>query len=160
MCGAKDEHFTNKDIERGNELEPYGRCYMKCNAGNNVYEVGGIENSDYEGAWVSPDGLIGDDGGIEIKARNDKKHFNLIMGDEKDIPVDQIQMSLLVSGRKWWDFVSINTDFSKPIFIKRIYPDEKIQAKIKLGLERGVKLIKENITKYNDYETNNKKSIG
>lgn len=153
VYGQKEETYTNKDIDRGKELEPIGRSIYEMETGNDVYEVGCIENDDYQDALASPDGLVGADGGIEIKARNNEKHFALICGDEKDVPVDQIQFTLMITGRKWWDFVSVNTNFEKSVFIKRIYPDKEMFNKFKAGLSRGRELI----NKYSEIYTNSLK---
>ncbi len=145
------EHYTNSDIERGNELESIGLSSYEFEMNCEVETVGFITNDEFKNVGCSPDGLVGLNGGIEIKARNDDKHFSLIQGDTKEIPFNQIQMCLLVSGRKWWDFISINTNFSKSILIKRIYPDEKYFDKLKKGFEKGNNLIVEYLEKYNNY---------
>ena len=152
VCGAKRDQFTNKDIERGNELESLAVISYEMETGREVKHIGCIENSKFTNVLVSPDGLINDDGGIEIKARNDEKHFSLLIGEEKEIPFNQIQMCLLISGREWWDFVSINPNFSKQLFIKRIYPDEIYFEKLIKGFEIGNSLIQKYIDNYNNYQ--------
>lgn len=72
----------------------------------------------------SPDGLIGDDGLIEIKAPRQKKHLSTILADE--VPLEnmaQCQTGLLVSGREWLDFISYCGGM--PLFVKRVLPDPK-----------------------------------
>jgi hypothetical protein len=152
IIGVTDESYTNGDIQRGNDLEPIARAAYEFEFGVTVKEVGGITNDDYVNVWVSPDGLIGNDGGVEIKARNNKKHFALITGDEKEIPFNQIQMTILISGRKWWDFVSFNPKYSKPLFVKRIYPDLIYHEKLKKGFAEGNKLIPKYVKQYNTFK--------
>lgn len=147
------ESFTNSDIERGDELEAPAIFTYELVTGLSVQIVGGVTNDKYPECWVSPDGLVGDDGGVEVKARNDEKHHALIEGDTKDIPVAQIQKSLMITGRKWWDFVSYNPNFREhPIFIKRLYPDYTFHMKLKAGLDRGSKLIPKMIDNYKNYK--------
>lgn len=70
----------------------------------------------------SPDGLVGDDGLIEIKSRAQKKHLATILANE--VPVEnmaQIQCGLLVSGRDWCDYVSYCGGM--PLYTKRVLPD-------------------------------------
>jgi hypothetical protein len=150
LIGIEKEHYTNSDIERGNELESIARSSYEFQTGNEVKEVGFITNDLYKNAGMSPDGLIGLDGGCEIKARNDIKHFSLILGETKEIPVNQIQMSLMISERKWWDFISFNPNFKNPLFIKRIYPDLKYFEKLKAGIDKGNKLIEQMLNDYNN----------
>jgi len=151
VVGVKKEHYTNADIERGKEYESIACSAYELEKGVIVNHVGFITNDDFNNVGISPDGLVGLDGGIEIKAKNNEKHFALITGDEKEIPDNQIQMTLFVTGRKWWDFVSYNPNFSKPLFIKRIYPDPKYFEKLKLGFANGNKLIDEYIKLYNKF---------
>lgn len=146
-------NYSNADMDRGNSLEPVAFQTYCFEFGVNAIEVGGITNSEYPNVWISPDGLIGKNGGLEIKARNEEKHFDLISGGTKEIPFNQIQMSLLISGRKWWDFVSYNPDHKQnPIFIKRIYPDEKYHHKLKIGFAKGRILIDKYIKQYKEYK--------
>jgi len=148
LIGIEKEHYTNSDIERGKELESIARSSYEFQTGYEVEQVGFITNDLYKNAGMSPDGLIGLDGGCEIKARNDIKHFSLILGETKEIPVNQIQMSLLISERKWWDFISFNPNFKNPLFIKRIYPDLKYFEKLKSGIIEGNKLIEQMLITY------------
>ena len=72
----------------------------------------------------SPDGLVGDDGLIEIKSRAQKKHLQTILADE--VPAEnvaQIQAGLLVSGREWCDYVSFCSGM--PLWTRRVEPNEK-----------------------------------
>lgn len=133
----KEERYTNEHMERGNELEALAREVYQLETGNTVTEIGLVEYS--ETIAVSPDGLVNDNGLIEIKCHDDKLHFDLIMNFE-DIPKPyymQMQMQMLVTGRKWCDYVSYNPNFKKNIFIKRVEPDLQAFEKIKQGLEKG-----------------------
>jgi len=140
---------TSKDIERGNELEPIARMKYEFEKGVPVYEVGFIEHCPNSG--YSPDGLVDEDyqdegpGLMEIKARNDAKHYALLQDGKVESGVQwQMQMGMLVTGRKWCDFVSYNPNFKKnSLFVKRFYIDEVKQEKLKKGLENGINMLKE-----------------
>jgi predicted phage-related endonuclease len=70
----------------------------------------------------SPDGLVGDDGLVEVKSRRAKKHLQTILEDE--VPAEnmaQLQCGLLVSGRAWIDYVSFCGGM--PLYVKRVEPD-------------------------------------
>jgi putative phage-type endonuclease len=144
---SEKEHFSNEHTERGNELEPTARDMYELETGNKVEQVGFIEMNKYSGG--SPDGLVGDDGLIEIKCVEDKKYFKLLVDKEEITDYDwQIQMNLLVSGRKWCDLVIYNPNFEKNMIIQRKYIDELKQEKLKVGLAQGEKMIKDLINKY------------
>ena len=145
---VKKENFTNEDIERGNELEAQARDVYEFETGNDVEEVGFVEIDKFTG--FSPDGLIKKDGGIEIKCLNNSNHFKLVLDNKIPSKYDwQIQMSLFLSKRKWWDFVAYNPNFKENIITIRVKPDEKKFEKIKNGLEKGKELI---IKIQKDYE--------
>lgn len=144
------EHYTSKDMERGNELEPIARTKYEFERGVEVREVGFIEHCENSG--YSPDGLVDIDfidntpGLIEIKARNDAKHLALLMGGLVESGVRwQMQMGMFITGRNWCDFISYNPNFKKSLFIKRFYADETKHEKIKIGLESGIKMLKEKL---------------
>jgi len=75
------------------------------------------------------DGLVGKDGLIEIKSRIQKHQIKTIIDDE--VPLEymlQIQTGLIVSERKWCDFISYSNGM--PMFVKRVYPIVEMQNKI------------------------------
>lgn len=151
LCGIEKKQITNSDIERGNLYEPLAVTSYEFEFNVNVQQMGCITNDLFQNVCISPDGLILFDGGLEIKARNDEKHFALICGDESDIPFNQIQMSLLISERKWWDFASYNPNFKKHLFVKRIYPDLSYFEKLKKGFAEGEILINNYLETYNKF---------
>lgn len=77
----------------------------------------------------SPDGLVGDDGLIECKSRRQKYQVQTI--SEGIVPDDymlQLQTGLLITGRKWIDFISYSGGL--PMFVHRVLPDAEVQAAI------------------------------
>jgi hypothetical protein len=151
LCGVEKKQISNSDIERGNEYEPLAITSYEFEFGVTVEQVGCITNDLYVDVCVSPDGLIGIEGGLEIKARNNEKHFALICGDESDIPFNQIQMSLFISEREWWDFASYNPNFQKHLFVKRIYPNLAYFEKLKKGFLEGQRLKNYFLETYNQF---------
>ena len=126
-----EEEYSNKDLERGRELELVAREMYELEKEVKVEVVGFIENDEYSGC--SPDGLVGEDGGVEIKCSDDKIYFDYLLEEEKAISPDylwQCQMNLFIAGRKWWDLIIYNPNFEKSMFVFRILPDlEKFKAK-------------------------------
>ena len=138
------EGYTNAEMQRGTELEPFARMTYEMETMSKVQEVGMITDGKYVSA--SPDGLIDEDGGLEIKCLNKTKHFKIILNGIKEVDAKylwQVQMSLLVSKRKWWDLVIYHPDFEKSLIIFKIYPELEKQEKLILGIEKGKQLIKE-----------------
>ena len=115
-----------------------------------VTEIGGMARTfDFGSVWYSPDGLVGDDGLIEVKSRRQGLHFKTVA--ENDVPKEhmlQLQAGLMVSGRKWIDYISICK--GQPMFIKRIEPDSAYQDAIAAACEAVEKSIAEATEKYYD----------
>ena len=122
------KEVSAKQMEWGSENEPYARKAYKMLTFNNAKEIGFIEHDDMIGC--SPDGIIGDEGLIEIKCPwNSSNH--VISLAKKEIPLiykAQVQGQLWISERKWCDFVSydprVKDDFKKIILI-RVNRDEE-----------------------------------
>jgi hypothetical protein len=123
ITGWTEPSFTNDDMLRGILHEPVARERYAEHNGVEVSEVGFIVRDDWGfKIGASPDGLIGNDGGLEIKCPRAKGHIRTVIADE--VPVQymaQVQASLLVSGREWWDFVSFCAGL--PMWTKRVLPD-------------------------------------
>jgi exodeoxyribonuclease (lambda-induced) len=88
--------------------------------------------SDCGNFGYSPDGLVGEDGLIEIKCPLAITHFQYIIDNKA--PIDywqQLQGGLWVSGRKYIDFVSYHPNFkTKQLFVKRVEREEDYIAKL------------------------------
>ena len=139
------EDISNRHTERGVELEPQARALYELERGVTVKEVGFITNDEISPvAGASPDGLIGEDGLLEVKCFDDAKHFKMtVEGLEIESQyVWQIQMQMLITERKWCDFLAFNPNFDKSLLIQRVEADEEMQSKILSGLKTGEILIK------------------
>ena len=148
-------HYTNADIERGILLEPEAKIEFQFYTGLDIKEVGYVEFNEY--ILVSPDGLIGDDGLIEIKCPNDSIYFKLLLSNNiKPEYIAQMQMQMYVTDRQYCYFVSYNPNFEKSLYIKKINRDEEMIDKLKKGLERGTELIKEIKENFRKVGTNGK----
>ena len=152
---AEKENYINADMQRGIDLEPEARLEFEFYTNLDVQEVGFIEHNEFIG--VSPDGLIGDDGLIEIKCPNDSIYFKLLLSNNiKPEYIAQMQMQMYVTDRQYCYFVSYNPNFEKSLYIKKITRDEEMIEKLKKGLERGTQLIKEIKENFRKVGTNGK----
>lgn len=141
---AERANYTNADMERGNELEPDARTAYEFEMREIVKEVGFVEYNEYVGA--SPDGLIGNDGLVEIKCKSDTNHLKQMLAGEKGIEskyIWQMQMQMLVTGRQYCDFVSFNPHFEKSLLVYRVLGDENKFEKLLEGFEKGEEMIKQ-----------------
>lgn len=125
--GAEREFKGNPATEYGTYHESGALVEYRMETGHDVKSVGFIEHEEWAGC--SPDGLVGTDGGVEIKCPFSRRKMK--EGDEfkplSEQPHyhDQVQFSLWVTGRKWWDFVQwAPGGWTK---IETVYPCEKWQ---------------------------------
>ena len=148
ITGWGEEVFPSRDMDRGSLSEPYARDLYAEQQGVEVEQVAFIVRE--IPGWklgYSPDGLCGDDGLIEIKAPKQKTHLATILADE--VPawnLAQCQAGLLVTGRKWLDFVSYCGGW--PLFIKRVYPDPAWFNAITSAVERFESTAADMIARY------------
>lgn len=110
LTGKPAETYKNSHMERGQEQEPFARMAYEERTGKIVQEVGFIKHSTLK-SGCSPDGLIGEDGGAEIKSVIPTVQLETIMaGDYPSEHKAQIQGSMWITGRKSWDFCSYCQD--------------------------------------------------
>lgn len=142
----EEEVYTNPDIERGREREEMGQNVYELETGTPVVQVGFVSSSERVGC--SPDGLIGEDGLLEIKSKNDANFVKYRY--EKKIEtkyVWQMQMQMLVTDRQWCDYVVFNPNFEKQIIVVRVERDEVAIEKLRLGLEEGQEMVDDILSK-------------
>lgn len=122
----------NAHTERGHEHEPIARDLYEKRTGNKVDEVGFVK---CENLGCSPDGLVGDDGGVEIKSK--LPHLLIEILENGEMPKDhvqQVQASLMVTGRAWWDFVAYSPGL--PLFVQRILPDPALHREMRVACKQ------------------------
>ena len=129
ITGESEPSFYGDDMARGHLLEPLARdIYAQHRAP--VTECGFV-TADFDGTVIgySPDGLVGDDGLIEIKSPRQKNHLRSLLTDEVPAEyVPQVQTGLAVTGRAWCDFITYAPGL--PLFIHRCTRDELVIAQL------------------------------
>lgn len=144
ICGISvDDLFSSAAMDHGREWEPIARAAYEFEQGVEIQD-GGFFTDDEGRYGASPDGLIGDDGLIELKnPAVPKVHLSALVDciayskrgfDWTEVATDgsdvtgfvrdhwtQVQGQLLVTGRKWCDLVSNFRGF--PLVVVRVYPN-------------------------------------
>lgn len=148
LTGELPEIVTSAAMERGKMLEPLARkAYIEA-TGQEVQEVGFCAVDDFVGC--SPDGLVGEQGLLEIKCKTAPHHLFAVANDWVDPKHEwQMQFQMLVTGREWCDYVLFNPEFEpNSLYIKTIKRDEDKIAKLQEGLTIGRKLVQEAMDKF------------
>lgn len=141
--GSAPEKFATSAMKKGTEEEPKARIAYETETGNTVQEVGFITTED--GLFgLSPDGLIDDDGVIEIKTMvSSATMFNAFVNGDISEYIDQCTGYLWLLGRKWVDLVLWVPDL-EAIKIIRIERDEAAIEQLETDLMDFAKLVESN----------------
>lgn len=149
ITGWTEDGPITSDMWRGMLAEPVARDLYSANYAKAI-EIGFMRRD--EAGWTlgySPDGLVGDDGLIEVKAPRAKNHLRTVLAD--DVPAQymaQCQAALLVTGRKWLDYVSYVGGM--PLYVKRVFPDPDWFAAIAAACTRFERIAAETTADYRE----------
>ena len=107
LTGSPSDSFSNAAMAWGTEQEPNARMAYEAFTGELVDQVSFIDHPTIANSGASPDGLVGEDGLIEIKCPNTATHIDTLL--HRNIPnkyLLQMQWQMTCTGRQWCDFVS------------------------------------------------------
>ena len=133
------DSYTNAAMQRGLDTEPQARAAYAFFHDVTVTEVGFVLHPKISLSGASPDGLVGDDGMVEIKCPNTATHIDTLLS--KAVPkkyVTQMQWQMACAERAWVDYVSFDPRMPEDLrlFVSRVKRDGKTIA----GLEDAVTL--------------------
>jgi len=139
LTGKQGDFYQNAAMVWGTETEPMARSAYEAHSGNLVTETGLVPHPSIANAGASPDGLIDEDGLVEIKCPNTSTHIDTLL-DEK-VPskyVTQIMWQMACTERKWCDFVSYDPRMPDhmQIFVKRVERNDEMIAELEREVEK------------------------
>jgi putative phage-type endonuclease len=140
MTGQPSEHFVSKEMAWGTEHEPEARTIYEFER-DLVEQVGFVLHPEYDFAGASPDGLVGTEGGIEIKCPNSATHIETLQ--TRKVPsryYAQMQWCMECCEREWWDYVSYDPRMRDPrltMFVTRVNRDDGFIAAVREEIERA-----------------------
>lgn len=151
-----DESACNAHMTRGSEFEEIALMKYTVATLNEVQKVGFVQLNEFVGC--SPDGLVGEDGMVEVKVPDSNNYFRQVLeiscDGVKAIPKDyyvQMQFNMFVCDRKWCDYVLYNPKHEasgRSLFIQRVERDEKMQSIIASTIDESVAKVKGYTQKY------------
>ena len=153
LTGKRTEIFINQAMQHGIDTEDEARNFYVFKH-DDVEETGFVDHPTIKMAGASPDGLVGDDGLIEIKCRQPQNHTETLISHQ--IPSRyklQMYWQMACTGRKWCDYVSYCPSFPdelKMVVIRLEWNDKQIALleeeviKFLTEVEDTIKFIKEN----------------
>jgi putative phage-type endonuclease len=131
LTGQTAESFKSGAMQHGTETEPQARMAYEAETGLMVSEVAMIEHPTIAMSGASPDGLVGEDGLVEIKCPNTSTHIATLLADKAPSGyIPQMQWQMACTGRQWVDFVSFDPRMPEDmqLFIKRVPRDNALIA--------------------------------
>lgn len=146
LTGTPQESYTNAAMQWGHDTEPQARAMYEFMRDIAVQQVGLVLHPSISKSHASPDGLVGDDGLIEIKCPNTATHIETLLSEDVEGKyVKQMQWQMACCGRAWCDFVSFDPRLpaEMQIFVQRVRRDDEFIAE----LEREARLFLAEIDK-------------
>ena len=153
MTNEFQESYTNSAMTHGVENEPFARAAYEAKTGNMVDQVGAIDHPRITMSAASPDGLVSDDGCLEIKCPNTATHIDTILGDEPAKKYyDQMQWQMACTNRSWCDFVSFDPRMPEhlQLFIKRIERNDMYIAELEKEVIQFLSEVDDKVKKLNE----------
>ena len=141
----REGFFKSEWMERGNEIEPLARASYEFMHEVEVQQIGMIFNDEMT-IGISPDGLVGEVGGLEIKCPKPSTLVKYML--DGGLPLEyrpQVMGSLLISGREWWDFLAFHPNME--LYQFRVYRDEEYISKMEKHLNDFVSELEINYQK-------------
>lgn len=152
LTGETAERFTNAAMNWGTEKEPDARAAYEFFRDASVTEVGFVEHPSIGMTGASPDGLVSDDGMVEIKCPNTATHLETLLSQAVPAKYNtQMQWQMACTGRKWCDFASYDPRLPEEmsLFVKRVERDDKMIFELEKDVSAFLAELSEKIAKLN-----------
>jgi len=147
ITGKQEEGYKNANMELGNERESESRSYYELTHNVEVAQVGVIYKDEQKKFLCSPDGIVlAQEYGLELKNVLPKTQVKYLL--DNSLPSDyfgQCQMSLYITGFKYWQFLSY-VPLMKPLLI-RVEPDKAYQEILANELNKFCQELEETVKK-------------
>lgn len=133
LTGLPAETYINAAMQHGTDTEPEARAAYEFYQSTAVDQVAFVPHPKIDQAGCSPDGLVGDDGLLEIKCPQSATHLETLLGQAVPTKyIDQMQFQMACTGRQWCDFVSYDPRMPEHmrLFVKRVARDDKRIAEL------------------------------
>lgn len=153
LTNRKEESYTNAAMQWGTDTEPLARSAYEVAKNVLVKEVGFIDHPSIAMSGASPDGLVGDDGMVEIKCPNTATHIETFLSNNIDSKyILQMMWQMRCTNRKWCDFVSFDPRMPEELQIKiiRVEYDQRFVNEIEAEVIKFLSEVDEKVAKLNE----------
>ena len=148
------ESYTNDAMTWGTEQEPFARAKYEGLASTLVEQVAFVNHPTIPMSGASPDGLVMDDGLVELKCPMSHTHLESILGGIDDQYMPQVQWQMAVTGRSYTDLCSYDPRFPEhlQLVVKRINRDNDYIAKLEIEVVKFLAELDDKVNKVNKIE--------
>ena len=153
ITGLPVEKYKTPAMEWGTAHEKTAREVYEGLHGNLVQTIGFVPHPSIENSGCSPDGLVDDDGLIEIKCPNTSTHLETVMsGEIPDKYIPQMMWQMACTGRQWCDFISFDPRVPPKLalFTQRIERDDSRIADLEAEVVKFINELNDKIHKLNE----------
>lgn len=154
VTGNIEPMYTNDAMAWGTATEPQARVAYEVKTGNFVDQIAFVEHPTIEWFGCSPDGLVGNDGLIEIKCPNSATHWATIKdGKPPNKYVVQMQTQMACTNRQWCDFVSFDPRMPErsQLFICRVERDQTMIDEIEVEVMKFLNEVFDEVERMKNY---------
>jgi putative phage-type endonuclease len=133
LTGVPQESYVNAAMQWGTETEPQARQMYEFMRDTQVSQVGLVLHPTIDKSHASPDGIVGDDGLLEIKCPQSANHIETLLSEQIDGKyIKQMQWQMACCDRAWCDFVSFDPRLpaDMQLFVKRVPRDAAMIAEL------------------------------
>jgi len=153
ITGTVAPSFQNAAMQWGTETEPQARAAYEFEEDATVVEVGFVDHPSIPMAGASPDGMVGDDGLIEIKCPESHTHLDTLLSEK--IPekyVQQMLWQMACTKKRFCDFVSFDPRMPPHLqyWCKRVHADQEAIAAIEKDVVEFLEAVNEKVEKLNE----------
>jgi hypothetical protein len=146
------ESYSNDAMTWGTEQEPYARANYESKMGVLVDQVAFVDHPTIPMSGASPDGLVNDDGLVELKAPMSHTHLESLLGGIDNQYLAQVQWQMAVTNRSWTDLCSYDPRFPEHLrlIVKRINRDDAYIANLEKEVVKFLAELDDKVNKLNE----------
>lgn len=150
LTGCLTETYVSAPMQWGIDTEPEAREVYAMMTGVAIERVGLVLHPGIDGGVASPDGLVGDDGLVEIKCPNTSTHIATLLGGSIDgAYVKQMQWQMACTGRQWCDFVSYDPRMPEDmrLHVQRVHRDDDMIRRLDSDVAAFLRELEETVAR-------------
>ena len=150
LTGTPTESFSNAAMQWGTDTEAEARDAYRQHSLNEVIECGFVDHPTIDDSGASPDGLIGDDGLLELKCPNTATHIETLLGKAAPAKyLHQMMWQMACTGRAWCDFASYDPRLPEHmrLFVIRVHRDDEVIAELEREVAAFLNEVEQTVAK-------------